>query len=91
MTARTRGAVLDEAQVGRPDFICLDLEGHEPSALRGMDVERQGGDWMLIETLGHEGRSGVEAALGDLYEPVAELSGADVLYRRRDRSASARR
>jgi FkbM family methyltransferase len=81
--ARTLGAVLTAAGIERPDFISLDLEGHEPAALRGMDVERQGADWMLIEVLGHEGRSGVEAALGDLYEPVAELSGADVLFRRR--------
>jgi FkbM family methyltransferase len=83
VSARTLGDVLREAGIERPDFICLDLEGHEPSALRGMDVERQGADWMLIEALGREGRAGVEAALGALYEPVAELSGADVLYRRR--------
>ena len=89
--ARTLGAVLDEAGIERPDFICLDLEGHEPSAIRGMDLERQGADWMLVEVLGHQGRAGVETALGDLYEPVAELTPADVLYRRRDVSASARR
>ena len=88
--ARTLGEVLDDAGVGRPDFICLDLEGHEPSAIRGMDLERQGADWMLVEVLGHEGRACVQAALGDLYEPVAELTASDVLYRRRDLSASAR-
>jgi FkbM family methyltransferase len=81
--ARTLGQVLHDAGMERPDFICLDLEGHEPSALRGMDLERHGADWMLVEVLGHEGRAGVETALGDLYEPVAELTGADVLYRRR--------
>lgn len=84
VAARTLGEVMREAGVERPDFISLDLEGHEPSALRGMDLHRQGADWMLIEVLGHEGRTGVEAALGRLYEPVAELSGADVLYRRLD-------
>ena len=89
--ARTLGAILDESGIKRPDFICLDLEGHEPSAIRGMDLERQGPDWMLVEVLGHEGRAGVEVALGGLYEPVAELTVSDVLYRRRDASASARR
>ena len=81
--ARTLTQVLDDAGVQRPDFMSLDLEGHEPSAIRGLDLERHGPDWMLAETLGREGRVAIEAALGDLYEPAAELTSADVLYRRR--------
>jgi FkbM family methyltransferase len=81
--ARTLTDVLGEAGVGRPDFVSLDLEGHEPSAIRGLDLERFGPDWMLVETLGHEGRAGIEAALTDRYECAAQLTAADVLYRRR--------
>lgn len=80
--ARTLTQVLEDAGAARPDFISLDLEGYEANAIRGLDLGRLGPDWMLVETLGGEGRGGVEAALGDLYEPVAELTAADVLYRR---------
>jgi FkbM family methyltransferase len=81
--ARTLTQVLADAGVQRPDFMSLDLEGHEPSAIQGLDLQRHGPDWILVETLGRAGRAAVEAALGDLYEPAAELTSADVLYRRR--------
>lgn len=81
--ARTLGAVLDEAGVGRPDFISLDLEGFEASALRGLNFDRHGPAWLLVEVASGEGRGGVEKVLGERYEQAAELTPGDVLYRRR--------
>jgi FkbM family methyltransferase len=80
--ARTLTQVLDDSGTGRPSFISLDLEGFEANAIRGLDLQRLGPDWMLVETLGGEGRDGVESALQGFYEPVCELTAADVLYRR---------
>ena len=80
--ARTLTEILSEAGIERPDFVSLDLEGFEASALRGLDLERHGPEWLLVEVLGGEGRAGVESVLGDAYATVAELTAADVLYRR---------
>jgi FkbM family methyltransferase len=82
--ARTLTSVLEEAGVERIDFMSLDLEGFEAAALRGLDLERWGPTWLLVEVVSGEGRSGVEAVLGERYEAVGALTEGDVLYRRCD-------
>ena len=83
--ARTLDAVLQETGAGRLDVIVLDLEGHEPEALRGLDLERHGPRYLVVEALDLEaGRSRVDALLADHYEPGEPLSHCDLLYARRD-------
>jgi FkbM family methyltransferase len=81
--ALTLSAVLEQAGVERIDFMSLDLEGFEAPALRGLDLERWGPAWLLVEVAGGEGRVGVERALGERYEAVCALTEGDVLYRSR--------
>jgi FkbM family methyltransferase len=81
--ARTLDAVLAEARIERPDFMSLDLEGFEASALRGLDLDQHGPAWLLVEVLSAEARQEVEEVLGSRYDPVADLTAGDALYRRR--------
>jgi FkbM family methyltransferase len=81
--ARTLDDILMESGVGEIDFVSLDLEGFEASALRGLDLDRHRPRWLLIEVAAGGGRSAVEHVIGDHYEAVEELTPADVLYRRR--------
>jgi FkbM family methyltransferase len=80
--ARTLSAVLDAHGVARIDLLCLDLEGYEPQALRGLDLERRRPEWIMVEAWD---RAAVDALLAPRYDPVALLSHHDVLYRRRAR------
>jgi FkbM family methyltransferase len=81
--ARTLDDVLAESDVEQIDFVSLDLEGFEAPALRGLDLDRHRPGWLLVEVAGGGGRPAVEEVIGSRYEAVAELSTADVLYRRR--------
>jgi FkbM family methyltransferase len=47
--ARTLTSVLEEAGVEKVDLMSLDVEGHEASVLDGLDLERFGPKWLLIE------------------------------------------
>jgi FkbM family methyltransferase len=82
--ARTLDEVIAASGVERIDFMSLDLEGYEAPALRGLDVDRWGPEWLLVEVEGQERRSAVEAVLADRYEAVQALTAGDVLFRRRD-------
>lgn len=82
-TARTLSQVLAQHGLERFDFLSLDVEGYELSALRGLDLQRFRPTWMLIEA---RYRDEIDACLAPDYEPVAQLALRDVLYRRRDRA-----
>jgi FkbM family methyltransferase len=81
--ARTLNDVLDASGVARIDFMSLDLEGFEAPALRGLDLDKWGPAWLLVEVEDGERRAGVEAVLGERYEAVCALTLGDVLYARR--------
>jgi FkbM family methyltransferase len=78
--ARTLSAVLDQHQITKIDFLSLDVEGFELSALQGIDFEKHRPAVMLIEA---RYRDEIESFLQPLYEPMAQLSEHDVLYKRR--------
>ncbi|HET8673454.1 MAG TPA: FkbM family methyltransferase, partial [Thermoleophilaceae bacterium] len=84
--ARTLSSVLDEAGAPREiDFLSLDVEGYEASVLRGLDFDSHSPALVLVEM--HDPaavREGIEAALGERYEHVEQLSPLDFLYRRRN-------
>jgi len=74
----TLSDVFERHGVGHIDLLSLDVEGYEAEALKGLDLDRHCPRWMLIET---RFRDDVEACISPHYEPVAELSHWDVLYR----------
>lgn len=80
--ARTLSAILDAHGVEHVDLLCLDLEGYEPTALGGLDLERHRPVWILVEAWD---RPAIDELLGPRYEAVANLSHHDVLYRARGR------
>ena len=63
------------------DFFSLDVEGYELHALKGIDFDRHKPSLMLIEA---RYRDEIEGYLKSLYEPIAEFSKYDVLYRALD-------
>jgi FkbM family methyltransferase len=86
--ARTLSDVLDEVGAPEVDLLSLDVEGYEPSVLRGLDLERHAPRYALVEVDMRSGRDEVEAVLGDRYRPLRELSPWDVLYERVDSARS---
>jgi FkbM family methyltransferase len=87
--ARTLSRILDETGAPEVDLLSLDVEGYEPSVLRGLDLDRHAPRWMLIEMHDLEaGRREIGAILGDRYVEHCTLSPLDVLYRRADVSPS---
>jgi FkbM family methyltransferase len=83
VTARTLTSVLEEAGVERVDLLSLDVEGYEANVLRGLDLDRFGPRYLLVEMLDQDARRPeIEAVLGDRYEWVEAPSPNDGLYRR---------
>jgi FkbM family methyltransferase len=86
---RTLSALLDAHRIGRVDFLSLDLEGYESSALRGLDLERHRPELLLVEI--SRDPEATEALLDPWYLHVADLSDHrdhdppwhDALYRAR--------
>ncbi len=73
------------------DLLSLDVEGFEPQALAGLDLDRHAPRFILVEI--HDidsGRRPIEAVLGDRYVAVEQLSPLDLLYARADQPAAAR-
>lgn len=82
--ARTISDVLDEAGLGTPDVLVLDIEGHELDALRGLDLERHAPAMLVIEMLDLDRqRPEFDALLATHYDFDRTLSKDDALYRRR--------
>jgi hypothetical protein len=87
---RTLSSVLDEAGVSEIDLLSLDVEGFEPEALAGLDLERHAPKFLLVEMLDRERtRARIEELLGPAYELAGELSPYDVLYRRKPQTIPA--
>lgn len=76
---RTLSAVLDEAGVGELDLMVVDTEGSEGAVLRGASLDRHRPTLLLVEM----NDATVEQVVSPWYEPVAELTFHDVLFRRR--------
>jgi FkbM family methyltransferase len=86
--ARALSSILDEYDAPEVDLLSLDVEGFEPQALRGLDLERHAPRWLLVEVHDLEaGRPAIEEVLGERYVLQARVSPLDLLYRRRDVSA----
>ena len=77
---KTLSSVIEAYGLPRVDLLSLDVEGYELQVLQGLDLERHGPVWMLIEA---RYRDEIDAFVGDYYEVVDVLSYHDVLYRRR--------
>ena len=77
---KTLSSVIESYDLPRVDLLSLDVEGYELQVLQGLDLERHGPVWMLIEA---RYRDEIDAFVGDYYEVVDVLSYHDVLYRRR--------
>jgi len=82
--ARTLDDLLVEIGDPAVDLLSLDVEGYETEVLRGLDLERRGPAFMLVEVRDPAaGKPPIDALVGDLYDEVEMLSPFDVLYRRR--------
>jgi hypothetical protein len=83
--ARTLSSLLDEVGAPEVDLLSLDVEGYEPQALRGLDLDRHAPRYILVEIRDPTaGRAAIEAVLGDRYVELEPLSPYDVLYGRAD-------
>jgi FkbM family methyltransferase len=82
---RTLSAVIDEAGAPEIDLLVLDVEGYEPEALSGLDMDRHAPRFILVEIMEPaRTRSSIEALMRDRYEHAERLSPHDHLYRRRE-------
>jgi FkbM family methyltransferase len=82
--ARTLSSILDEVDAPEVDLLSLDVEGFEAEVLGGLDLERHGPRFVLVEIQDLDnGRRAIESVLGERYELLEQLSPMDVLYRRR--------
>ncbi|HET8587338.1 MAG TPA: FkbM family methyltransferase [Candidatus Limnocylindria bacterium] len=80
---RTLSSVLEEVAPARIDLLVLDVEGYEPQALRGLDLDRHAPRFALIEILDEQRREAVEAVIGERYVEVDRFTPTDVLYEAR--------
>jgi FkbM family methyltransferase len=78
--ASTLDALLDRHRIDAVDLLCLDLEGYEPQALQGIDLERRRPEWIMVETWD---RAEIDRLLLPFYDVAGRLSHHDVLYHRR--------
>lgn len=81
---RTLSDVLDEAGAPDVDLLSLDLEGFEPQALAGLDLERHAPRFILVEVLDDERLSTVTELLAEHYRQAERMSARDMLFARLD-------
>lgn len=89
--ARTLSSLIDELGGPEIDLLSLDVEGYEPQVLAGLDLERHAPRLALVEVMDADARERVEAALGERFVAVEQLSPFDVLYARADQPAASTR
>lgn len=78
--ARTLTSVLEQYKITNIDLLSLDVEGYELNVLKGIDFEKYRLKLLLIEA---RFRDEIDLFLRPIYDPVAELSDHDVLYKLR--------
>lgn len=71
-------SLLDKHSVSNIDLLSLDVEGYELNVLKGLDFEKYKPKYMLIEA---RYRDEIEAYLDPYYQPIADLSFHDVLFK----------
>ena len=81
---RTLTEVLDEVGAPEVDLLSLDLEGFEPQALAGLDLDRQTPRYILVEVQDGERLRAFEARLEGHYRQMERMSSKDVLFARLD-------
>jgi FkbM family methyltransferase len=81
---RTLSEVIDEAGLGEIDLMSLDLEGYEPTALLGLDLDRHAPRWLLVEAHDDLAAARIAEILGDRYVRDSRFSEMDDLFRRAD-------
>jgi len=75
---RTLSSIIDEAGVGKIDFLSLDVEGFEGPVLRGLDLLRHRPEYICVEA---RRRREIEGLLSPYYDFVEELTAMDLLFR----------
>lgn len=76
--ARTLSSILDQYNIKNVDLLSLDVEGYELEALKGIDFNKSGPKYMLIEARYVDE---IESFIGNIYEKIANLSHHDILYK----------
>src|SRR5271166_1354685 len=76
--ARSLTSILNEYAVPEIDLLSLDVEGYELNALQGLDFEKYRPAYLLIEA---RFREEIDRFLASYYQPIAELSHHDVLFK----------
>ncbi len=76
--ARTLSSILDQHSISKIDFLSLDVEGFELQVLKGIDYNKHKPNWILVEARYKEE---IDSYLKAFYNPVAQLSHHDVLYK----------
>jgi FkbM family methyltransferase len=84
---RTLSEVLDEVGAPEVDFLSLDLEGFEPQALAGLDLDRHTPRFILVEVQDDTRLQEVAERLRGRYRQVERMSAKDVLFARLDQGA----
>lgn len=83
---RTLSDVLDEAAAPEVDLLSLDLEGFEPQALAGLDLDRHAPRFIIIEVQDDERLRAVTARLEGRYRQAERMSAKDLLFARLDQA-----
>jgi FkbM family methyltransferase len=90
VTGRTLSSLIDDAGIGAPDLMVLDLEGRELGALQGLDLGRHAPTVLVVETLeAASNRHELDDLLATHYEFREMVSPDDALYVLRDSGATA--